>query len=464
MKNKKELILRGPIYKVVLALAVPVMISNLMQTLYNLVDTFWIGKYEMIHGLSGELISSVILIFPAIGIMLALAGGISAACISLISQYIGASNNEQAKKVAGQALTFAFISSLILGIIGAMFAPEIVNLLGGGKAPELVVLNGAKYLKIIFWGLPSVFIFFTYNAIKQAQGDTISPMIFSFLSVVANIILDPILMINLDMGIEGAAFATVLSRSVFILFAVVSLFKESDKHIKLDLIDLKPNKEIMFNLLKIGLPASLSGAMSSFGFAVLNGFVISFGNSTFAAFGLGNRITGLILMPAMGIGNALGAIVGQNLGANNLKRAKQAVKASFLLSSAILIVGGAGIFVYAENIILTFSKDAEIVTQAVYYLRLIIATIPLMAAFSTLNGTFIGSGHTMLSFIISAGRLWCLRIPLIILFKSFTDLGTNSVWYAMIISNFIICIIGYVIYKSGKWETKITKEPKVKVA
>ncbi len=464
MKNRKELILKGPIYKVVLTLAIPVMLSNLMQTLYNLADTYWIGKYEMLNNLSGELISSVILIFPAIGIMLALAGGISAACISLISQYIGASNPKEAKHVAGQALTFALFSSLVLGIIGAVFAPEIVTLLGGGKANELVILSGSKYLRIMFLGLPSVFIFFTYNAIKQAQGDTISPMIFSFFSVVANIILDPILMIGLNMGIEGAAIATVLSRSVFIIFAVISLFKESEKHIKLELNDLIPNKEIMMNLLKIGLPASISGATSSFGFAVLNGFVISFGNATFAAFGLGNRITSLILMPAMGIGNALGAIVGQNLGANNLQRAKKAVRASFLLSSAILVFGGALIFIYAKDIILTFSKDPVIVDQAVYYLKLIIVTIPLMAAFSTLNGTFIGSGHTMLSLIISSGRLWCLRIPLIIVFKTFTDLGTNSVWYAMILSNLIICIIGYGIYKSGRWETKITKEPKIKVA
>ncbi len=418
----------------------------------------------MMHGLSGELISSVILIFPAIGIIFALAAGISAASLSLISQYVGASRDDKAKEVAGQAITFALLSSIILGIIGAVFSPQIVNLLGAGKADPLVVLNGSKYLRILFYGLPSTFLYFSYSAIKSSQGDTMSPMINSFLSVVVNIILDPIFMISLNMGIEGAAYATILARYVFIINAVIGLFRESDKHIKLELSDLRPTKEVVSKIFKIGLPASISGATTSFGFAVLNGFVIAFGNSTFAAFGLGNRITGLILMPALGFGSALSSIVGQNIGNNNVKRAKEAVKVSFILSSLTLILGGAVIFVFAKDIVLSFTKDPEIVEQSVYYIKLIISGIPLMAGFSILNGTFNGSGHTILSLVVSSGRLWLFRIPLIVIFKNFTDLGTNSVWYAMILSNLLICLVGLAIYKSGIWEKKIVKEEKLKVA
>jgi len=461
MKNKKEMMLKAPMIKVVLAMALPVMMSNLMQTLYNLADTYWVGQYEMINGFEGEMLSAIVLIFPAIGMLLALGTGISTACISLISQYIGSGNEDHAKKVAAQALTFSFIASIILGIFGAIFTPQIVKLLG---APSGVLENGIIYLRLMMLGLPTVFLFFTFNAIKQSQGDTFSPMLFSILSVTLNIILDPILMIVFDMGIAGAAYATIFSRGIFIFFAVGSLFKDSKRHMKLDVKDLKLDLDIIKHIFKIGFPASISSVMSSFGFGVLNNFVISFGVPTLTAFGIGNRITGLILMPAMGIGSALGAIVGTNLGADNVDRAKSAVRVSFLLSSAILITGGAIIFMNAENIILQFNNVEEVVSQAVVYLQLIIATIPLMAAFSILNGTFIGSGHTKLSLFISAGRLWLLRIPLIIIFKNFTNLGTNSVWYAMILSNLIICLIGYAIYKTGTWETKIVKEPRVKVA
>lgn len=461
MKNKKEMMLKAPMIKVVLAMALPVMMSNLMQTLYNLADTFWIGKYEMINGFEGEMLSAIVLIFPAIGMLLALGTGISTACISLISQYIGANNDHHAKKVAAQAITFSFLSSIILGIFGAVFTPNIVSLLG---ATGVVLENGITYLRLMMIGLPTIFLFFTFNSIKQAQGDTFSPMLISILSVTLNIILDPIFMIVLDMGIAGAAIATIISRGIFIIFAVLSLFKKSKRHMKLDYHDLKLDKVVITQIFKIGFPASIGSVMASFGFGVLNRFVIGFGVSTLTAFGIGNRITGLILMPAMGIGSALGAIVGTNLGANNVKRARESVKVSFFLSTLLLIAGGAVIFVLAEDIVRQFNNVPEIVEQATWYLKLIIAAIPLMAGFSVLNGTFIGSGHTKLSLIISAGRLWLLRIPLIILFKTFTDLGTNSVWFAMILSNLIICIIGYGIYKSGIWETKIVKEPKVKVS
>lgn len=461
MKNKKEMMLQSPMLKVVLTMSLPVMMSNLMQTLYNLADTYWVGQYEMMQGLEGEMLSSIVLIFPAIGMLLALGNGISTACISLISQYIGANKELKGKKVAAQALTFSFIVSIFLSIIGAFLTPTIVSLLGAEGA---VLENGIIYLRLMMIGLPTVFLFFTFNAIKQAQGDTFSPMLFSILSVSLNIILDPICMIVLDWGIAGAALATIFSRGIFIFFAVASLFRENKRHMKLDYHDLKLDTTIIKHIFKIGFPASISSMMSSFGFGVLNTFVIGFGVSTLTAFGIGNRITGLILMPAMGIGNALGAIVGTNLGADNVKRARSAVRVSFLLASGILIAGGAVILIHAKTIVLQFNNSPAVVEQATTYLKLIVSTIPLMAAFSVLNGTFIGSGHTKLSLFISAGRLWLLRIPLIVIFQRFTNLGTNSVWYAMILSNLIICIIGYIIYKTGIWETKIVKEPKVKVA
>lgn len=454
MLSNQNIILKGPIHKAVLKLALPIMLANLMQTLYNLADTFWVGRYEIINGLEGELLSSIILTFPAIGITLALGMGISAACISLISQYIGSNNAEEAKHVSGQALTFAFISSIIIGFLGVIFTSQIVSFLGGSEN-HLIFVSSTKYLRIMLGGLPSLFLFFTFNAIKQAQGDTLSPMIFSFISVILNVILDPIFMIHLDMGISGAAYATVLSRGIFIIFAIISLFKTSKKHVKLDLNDLKLNPKIMNKIISIGVPASLSSATASLGFAVLNGFILSFGFQTLTAFGIGNRITGLILMPAMGIGNALSAIVGQNLGANNVKRAKEAVKTSFLLSTIILILGGVVIFTSAEFIVLQFTKIPIIVEQATYYLKLIIATIPLMAGFSILQGTFTGSGHTKLALLISGGRLWLLRIPMIYLLKTYTSLGSNLIWYSMILSNLIICIIGYIIYQSGIWEKRV---------
>ncbi len=452
MQNKKKLMLEGSILKAVIIISLPIMLSNLMQTLYNLTDTFWLGRYEIMYDFSGELIAAMVLIFPALSVLMALAVGISTACISLISQSIGANNEEYSKKIAAQAISFSFILSIIIGIIGYFSADGIMYLLG---AKGNVYTYGSQYLKIMMLGMPTIFLFFSYNSIKQAQGDSFSPMIFSAISVILNIILDPIFMIVLKMGIEGAAYATVISRGLFIIFAVLSLFKESTKHFKLEIKDLKLDFELINDIIKVALPSSISSIMSSLGFSILGRMVISFGVATMTAFGIGNRIIGLILMPAMGIGSALASIVGANLGANNVDRAKKTVRTSFLISSSVLIIGGIFIYIFSEEIIRLFTNVPDIISQSVFYLKLTAATIPLMAAFSILNGVFIGSGHTKYSLFISAGRLWMLRIPMILISLYFTDLGSHSVYYAMALSNLIICIMGYMIYRTGKWEKKI---------
>ncbi len=452
MQDKKKLMLEGSIIKAVLIISIPIMLSNFMQTLYNLTDTFWLGRYEIMYAFNGELIAAMVLIFPAISVLMALAVGISTACISLISQSIGANNEEYSKKIAAQALSFSFILSVIIGILGYLSAEKIMFLLG---AKDKVYLYGSQYLKIMMLGMPTIFLFFAYNSIKQSQGDSFSPMIFSAISVIVNIILDPIFMIVFKMGIRGAAYATVISRGIFIIFAVLSLFRDSKKHFKLEIKDLKLNFNLINDIFKVAIPASISSIMSSIGFSILGRIVISFGVSTMTAFGIGNRIIGLILMPTMGIGSALASIVGANLGANNLYRAKKTVKASFILSSSILIIGGTFIYIFSLDIIKLFTNVPDIINQSVFYLKLTAATIPLMAAFSTLNGVFVGSGHTKYSLFISAGRLWMLRIPMILISFYFTNLGSHSVYYAMALSNLIICIMGYMIYRTGKWEKKI---------
>ena len=169
-------------------------------------------------------------------------------------------------------------------------------------------------------------------------------------------------------------------------------------------------------------------------------------------------INSLILMPAMGIGNALATIVGQNLGANNVARAKEAVRTSVIIATLVLVVGGSIIFMTAENIIGIFTDDAEVLSQGTYYLRLITASIPLMGFFQIFVGTFQGSGHTIMAMTIMMGRLWALRIPLILVFKTYTNLDTNSVWYAMILSNAIICIVGLGLYMTGRWQKQIIKK------
>ncbi|BEP28433.1 MATE family efflux transporter [Helicovermis profundi] len=447
LNNKRDLILNGNINRMILILALPVMANNLIQTIYNLTDTYFVSK------LGTTQIASIQFIWPVIFFMISIGMGVSIAGTSLISQYIGANELENAKKVTGQVISFSFLISIFLGVVGFFLTSPLLKFMG---AKGEFLLYSTSFLKIIFIGSPTMFAMFSYNAIRSGLGDTVKPMIIGLLSVILNIILDPVLIFYFHMGVKGAAIATVISRAIFGLYAILTLFNQNNdfyisyKHLLID-------KSLLSKIIKIGIPSSIGQSTTAVGFMVLNIFIVSFGEATLTAFAIGNRINSLILMPAMGIGSALATIVGQNLGADNPKRAKKAVFSSTVITTAFLVLGGMILIYFASPIVKLFSSDPSVISQGTYYLILVTLSIPLMGFFQILIGTFQGSGHTLSAMIMMMGRLWALRIPMIIIFKNYTNLGTNSVWYAMILSNLIICIVGYIIYKTGKWQRKKIK-------
>ncbi len=420
--------------------------SPTLYKLYNnLVDTYfvgWLGTAE---------IAAVQFIWPVIFLMMSIGMGLSLAATSLISQYTGAHEYDASRKVAGQILSLSLLLSITIGIIGYFASgPPAASLC---RRPAPCIQMQRCLLKSFFWVFPVCFLCFSYTAIKTGLGDTYTPMKISALSAFTNMFLDPLFMFTLGFGLRGAAIATVLARAVFGFYAVMTLFnKSSDFHIHIR--DLKLDFKILRQIVKIGLPSSFGQSMTSLGFMIMNVFIVSYGQATLSAFAIGNRISGLILMPAMGVGNALASIVGQNIGADNLARAKEAVRTSTVVTSIVLVAGGAIIVILSESIIRLFSTDPFVVAQGTFYLRLITASLPLMGIYQILIGTFQGSGHTVYAMIMMLGRLWFFRLPLIILLGRLTDLGSNAVWYSMITSNFLICIVGGLIYFSGKWHTK----------
>lgn len=445
--EKRELILHGNINRVIMVLALPVMANNLIQTVYNLTDTYFVSK------LGTTEIAAMQFVWPMIFFMISLGTGLSMAATTLISQYIGSDQKKKASKVAAQVISFSFVFSIVLGILGYIFAPMILR--GIGISGEMFE-HANSFIRIMFLGSPTMFLMFSYNAIKTGLGDTYSPMIIGGFSVLLNIILDPIFIFTFGLGIRGAAYATIISRGLFGIYAIYLLFSNKNDF-TLNVADLKFDKEVLSKLIKIGLPSSLGQATASIGFMVLNVFIISFGEATLTAFAIGNRINGLILMPAMGIGSALAAIVGQNLGFGNIARTKEAVWSSVKLSTVFLVIAGLPLIYFANDVVRIFSNDPVVVEQATYYLILVTISIPLMGIFQIFIGTFQGSGHTILAMIMMMGRLWALRLPMILILKNYTKLGANSVWYSMILSNLLICIVGYMMYRSGAWETKIIK-------
>lgn len=455
MQEKRKMILNGNLLKVVLMLSLPIMASNLIQTFYNLTDTYFVSK------LGTTQMAAMQITFPLVFLMISVGAGLSIGGIALISQYIGADAKRDARKVAGQLLTASFIGSIVVAILGFTFAESILKLM---NAEGDLLKYATTYLRIMFLGAPTMMTTFAFNGIKQGEGDTVTPMILSSLSVILNIILDPIFIFVFDFGIAGAAYATVLSRALFNIISLYILFSEKHNTLDLKFKDLKINSVYLSSIISVGLPAAIGQSTTALGFAVMNSFIISYGESIVTAFAIGNRISSIIFMPAMGIGGALSTIVGQNIGAGQIKRANEAFLKSAGLASVIMVSGAAIMVPFSDFLIGIFTNDAYIIAEGSLYLKLILVTIPLFGFFNCLTGLFQGSGHTISAMVINMGRLWALRIPMILLLRYFSLNDPVYIWYAMILSNFIIVFIGLMMYLSGRWKTPIIKNKKKALA
>ena len=446
--NKSELILNGSIYKVLFSLSIPIMINSLIQTLYNLVDGIWVSKISSVHFAATSFVWPINFLFIALGIGLSIAG------TSLLSQLIGANKLKDAKEYANQLIVISFIISVLFSIIGYLISPYIIKAMGGTGD---LANYGNIYLRISFLDIPFMFLFFNINSIMTSQGDTVTPTVLSGISAIMNVILDPIFIFTLNMGIAGAAWATLISRAFLTIVGFYMLFKYDNK-IKPNFKGFKFNKDILKELSIVGLPASIGQSGAALGFIALNGFIVSYGTATMAAFGMVNRVTSLIMQPSMGIGAALTAVVGQNMGAGKLDRVVEAFKKATKITLIIGSIGAIFIFLFSKetvNFFIQSKDDPEVITQGITYMKYVAFSMPLMGMFSVLQGIFQGSGNTKYSMAMEISRLWFVRLPMILWFKYFTNFGSSGIWFSMSFSNLIVCIYGYWIYRRNGWKNRI---------
>jgi len=447
--DKKEMILGGNLYKTLMVIAFPIMINSIIQTLYSVADGIWVSKISSVH------FAATAFVFPINFLVISVGIGIFVAGMAILSQLVGANEEEKAKEYTAQFIAFSIVISMFFTIIGIVLTPYIVKLMG---ATGDIAKYGTTYLRITFLEMPFIFLFFNIDAIRSAQGDTVTPTVISSVSVILNIVLDPIFIFTLNMGIAGAAWASVVSRAALMFYGIRVIFNPKNK-LKPNFTNFRFNKEIIKEIVKIGLPATTGQAGAAAGFIILNGFVVSYGTATMAAFGMVNRIIALVQQPAMAIGAALTAIIGQNIGAKNFTRVYESFRKASILSLVMGIAGGALLILFSTSIINFFIQskdDPEVIPQGIVYLKYIAFSMPLMGMFSVFQGVFQGAGNTKYSMYMEIGRLWLVRLPLILVFMYFTNFGSLGIWFSMSFSNLVVVLYGYYIYREGNWSsTKI---------
>jgi len=456
--KKSHLILKDKnIYKGLIILSLPLMLNNLLRTLHDIVDMFFVAR---IAGLATESVSAIQLSFPIMFTFVALGIGISVAGTALISQFIGAKKEDQAVHYAGQLFWVAILASLIFLVLAYVSAPAVVASMG---ASGYVLDATVQYIRIRSFELPYSFLFFALLATRQASGDTASPVYIGGTAIILNIIFSPILIQTFNMGVAGAAYATILANLLMFPFLLHRFFF-AKTGIRLDLKALKPDFSVMKEIIKVAIPASVGQSLTAVGFGVMNGIIYSLGIETVAAFGIGNRLTSLVLLPVLAMGSIISAFIGQNIGALNQERAREVFKKAMILTTGILAVGSLMMLPFREPIIKLFIQDDPVsLALAVEYLFFILVGLPLMGVFQSFLGTFNGTGYTKYTFYMAVIRLWGLRIPVTLLFREFTSLGSSGVWWSILISNFVMAGIGLVFYKLISFEPRIKNAPTITI-
>lgn len=444
-KNIK-LILQGSMGKAILALAVPVVINSFLQTMYNLTDTYWLGQ------LGTNELAAINLVSPLQQIVVNFGSGLTVAGAVLIAQLIGASKKEEAASMASQIFVCAMIFSIICAGVIAIFTPTVVNWLGADE-PTAKVAN--VYLRIVILDMPFLYMVNIFAAIRQAQGDTVSPMFLNLTGILLNVVLDPLLMIVIHWGAAGAALATVIAKAVPAMISLVIL-KRDTTGVRIRLKGFRFEKSKMKSILTVGLPTAIGGSTMQLGFLLMSRNVYVYGTGAMAAYGIGNKVNGLITLPSNGIGSAVATIVGQNIGANQIDRAEKGYKIARRVSVIFLFVGGLILSrpFLSEAIVGLFSTDEEVIAMATDFLSIMALWCFTNGVYNSTSGLFQGSGHTEVTMAVDATRLWVFRFATLYVCENWLHMGVRSIWYSVVVSNALSSVILYVVYRTGLWKKK----------
>jgi putative MATE family efflux protein len=466
----------GGILKPLLFLSLPIVLTNLMQTAYNLADTFWLGQY------STEALAAISFGFPMVFLLISLGMGLSVAGSVLVAQHTGADESRKAEYAAGQTVVFALLGSALLGALGYPVVRPFLDFLGA--SPD--VLPGATaYMEVIALGLPFMFGFFVFISLMRGAGDTVTPMLVMFGTVVLNILLDPFLIFGFEanplfgmlglgglqpdllaatgftgMGIEGAAVATVFSRSLAMLVGLGIMFS-GRKGIRIRLADLRPDFDYLRTILRIGVPASIEGTGRAVSVNALLLIVGLFATPVVAAFGIGTRVFSVIFLPAIAVARGVETMTGQNIGAGEYERAKQA---NYLAAKGLfLVLGAAGvaIFAFPRPIVAVFTDDPAVLTEGATFLRYVSLSFGFMGIMRAFSGGFRGAGKTMVAAAIAVGTLGGVRLPVAYVLSQFRVslpylpesllFGVQGVWASFFVSNVVGAVVAWLWFRRGTW-------------
>lgn len=456
--NSPRNLTEGSLARPLFHLAWPIVTIQLLQVTYNLADTIFLGWYDP------TAVAAISLGFPILFLLLSVAGGFTTAAAILVAQYTGAEGSEDAGRIAGQSLAFVGLLSIGLGLLGVLVTdPLLAFLPANAETGASVLPMMGDYLTIVFLGTPFIFGFYVFTALMRGYGDTYTPMRIMAISVAINVVLDPIVIFGLgpvpELGIEGAALASVFSRGLATVAGMYVLFR-TNRGPDISLPDLRLERETVTEIVRIGTPTALEQSMVAFAMVLLTALVALFAPPVAAAYGVVNRLVSLVVLPAIGVGQATETVVGQNLGAEKPDRAERAVWLGATVVGGTMIVVAVIAAAFPEPIVASIlGADSEHTEESIrlgsQYLRIRSVEFAFMGVLQVFLGGFRGAGNTKHALAIALLILWGARVPATYGLAIWLDWGALGIWIGMSVGDIVGALVAVPWFMRGTWRESI---------
>ena len=463
----------GPLLPVILRLAGPVVLMMYLQGAYNIIDTIWVGQLLGKHALAGIATGGFVL-WTIFGLTSLVSVGVSA----MLARRIGEGDLPKAEYIVAKGIWHAFVLSLLVGTILWFLTPTLFRLMGTDH--DLTYL-GVKYLRVILFGSPAIFLSFVLQRIFQAEGDTVTPMWLMFATLLINTVLDPVLMLGIsvfpEMGVAGAALATVIARLIMVLSCVCLLLGKrriATRRLQMEGLRYFPHSvpvigsgrlRLRFDrifdrdfrhfssTLRIGIPNAVSHIFFPFVYMFITRIPAAYGPEYIAALRIGHTVEGISFFLAIGFSVAAATCIGQNLGARKPDRAARAGWISSGIVASIIFVFSILFYLFSHKIGSVFSPDPDAISASATYLEILAISQVFMGIEIVFGGAFSGAGDTVPPMVILV-PLNLARIPVAFLLSGFVGMGIIGVWWAISGTSIIKGIVIAFWFSRGRWKLK----------
>lgn len=429
----------------ILRFATPMLIGDIFQQLYNVVDSIIVGRF-----IGDKALAAVGASFPVIFVIIALVLGIGIGSTVVISQYFGARNFDMVKRAANTIYIFLLISGVVVTAIGLMASGAIFRML---HLPEELMKPARTYLNIFMLGMVVMFAFNAIASILRGIGDSKTPLYFLLISTFTNVGLVLLFVVKFRWGIAGAAWATVISQVVAFIIALIYL-NHSQHMLSINLRTMKFDRQIFRQIVKIGLPTGIQQTMVALGSMAMMGIVNSFGTTVIAAFTVASRLDALIATPIMDFAAALSGFVGQNIGANKIDRVKRGLRSTLKISISFCVVNIAIILIFGHSLMGIFTKSSDVIAIGYQYLLVVSLFYIIFSVMFSINGLLRGVGAAVVPMYITLLSLWIFRIPLAYLLSKTFGMGALGIWWSIPIGWTMGAIAAVAYYRHGSWKNK----------